>query len=79
MEFQPLSGGGVSPATPPAARSVFRVRQRGMPPGFAATVILEVFGPLVPDAPNALCMLMPGRGLHSFTPELNLSNSRTHS
>mmetsp|Transcript_16036 Transcript_16036/g.39413 ORF Transcript_16036/g.39413 Transcript_16036/m.39413 type:complete len:169 (+) Transcript_16036:431-937(+) len=51
-------------------RSVFAVKQRGMPPGFAATIILEVCGPLegeaddavTPRSPttNQLCMLMPG-------------------
>lgn len=40
-------------------RSVFTVKQRGMPPGFAATIILEVRGPL-DRGDNQLCMLMPG-------------------
>ena len=47
-------------------RSVFAVKQRGMPSGFAATVVLEVCGPLEPErrgngaTTNAIYMLMPG-------------------
>lgn len=44
--------------------SVFTVKQRGMPSGFAATVILEVSGPLESSdsgtIKNRVCMLMPG-------------------
>ena len=47
-------------------RSAFAVKQRGMPSGFAATVVLEVYGPLDPErrgngaTTNAIYMLMPG-------------------
>ena len=44
-------------------RSCFAVRQRGMPSGFAATVLLEVFGDVDDasrDVTNAVYLLMPG-------------------
>jgi energy-coupling factor transporter ATP-binding protein EcfA2 len=43
-------------------RSCFAVRQRGMPSGFAATVVLEVFGnpETTETTENALYLLMPG-------------------
>ena len=43
-------------------RSCFAVKQRGMPSGFAATVVLEVFGDLETSVKteNALYLLMPG-------------------
>ena len=43
-----------------AQRALFAVKQRGMPTGFAATVVLEVRGDL--KAPTSTCvwMLMPG-------------------
>ena len=43
-----------------ARRSLFAARQRGMPSGFAATIVLEVRGDL--EAPTSTCirMLMPG-------------------
>ena len=50
----------------PKERSAFAVKQRGMPSGFAATVVLEVYGPLDPErrvngaTTNAIYMLMPG-------------------
>lgn len=46
-------------------RSCFAVKQRGMPSGFAATVLLEVFGDVDDasrerDVTNAVYLLMPG-------------------
>ena len=42
-------------------RSCFAVKQRGMPSGFAATVMLEVFGDFESgSAANAVYLLMPG-------------------
>ena len=72
-----MNGGGEGEVdgnlSPPSAattelveRSVFTVKQRGMPTGFAATIILEVRGPLEGGGDetsvltNQLYMLMPG-------------------
>ena len=61
-----------SAAPPPLAlveRSVFTVKQRGMPPGFAATIILEVRGSLeggdAKALTNQIYMLMPGAAANS--------------
>ena len=43
-----------------ARRSLFAARQRGMPSGFAATIVLEVRGDLDAPTSTAIRMLMPG-------------------
>ena len=43
-----------------SSRSLFAVKQRGMPSGFAATIVLEVRGDLEAPTSTRVWMLMPG-------------------